>query len=313
MTGALLSCRGDAQLHAAIVAARFVGDDSSSRAAIVKILAEPLAARGLGLSWREEAGRHLARLGDPRDLLATVEVPAGRFTMGAADHPNNAPPHELDLPAFRIARFPIVNRIYRDFVAATGRFWRSTDGLLAERANAPAVDLTWHDAREFCRWLTTRWQASGHIASDEIVRLPSEPEWEKAARSGDARRYPWGADWAHDHQNGEEAGLNTTCAVGLFPSGASPYGAEDMTGQVWEWTTTLWGEDMTTPSFAYPYRADDGREDRESPAAMRRVLRGGAFSSPAFKACTTYRGSLEPAGFWRGNGFRFVVARHGRG
>ena len=83
-----------------------------------------------------------------------------------------------------------------------------------------------------------------------------------------------------------------------------------MAGQVWEWTTTLWGSDMATPSFAYPY-AQDGREDPDAPANIRRVLRGGCFSSGAAKACTTYRGSLEPDGFWRGNGFRIVVAREG--
>lgn len=80
-----------------------------------------------------------------------------------------------------------------------------------------------------------------------------------------------------------------------------------MAGQIWEWTTTLWGNDMATPSFAYPYR-DDGRENLGAPADIRRVLRGGCFSSTSVKACCTYRGSLEPNGFWRGNGFRIVVS-----
>ena len=81
-------------------------------------------------------------------------------------------------------------------------------------------------------------------------------------------------------------------------------------GQVWEWCTTLWGEDMATPSYAYPYPwEDDGREDPGAPGAVRRVLRGGCFSSNKTKASCTYRGSLEANGFWRGNGFRVVVAR----
>ncbi|MBM3524438.1 MAG: hypothetical protein FJX57_15920, partial [Alphaproteobacteria bacterium] len=108
--------------------------------------------------------------------------------------------------------------------------------------------------------------------------------------------------------NGEEAGLEDTCTVGLFPRGRSPYGVDDMAGQVWEWCSTLWGEDMAAPSFRYPYR-DDGREDRMAGPRVRRVLRGGCFSSGREKANCTYRGSLEPDGFWRGNGFRFVVAR----
>ena len=80
-----------------------------------------------------------------------------------------------------------------------------------------------------------------------------------------------------------------------------------MAGQVWEWVSTLWGEDMAKPSFAYPYR-DDGREDPDAGPSVRRGLRGGCFSSGAPKACCTYRGSLEPDGFWRGNGFRVAVA-----
>jgi iron(II)-dependent oxidoreductase len=106
--------------------------------------------------------------------------------------------------------------------------------------------------------------------------------------------------------NSEEAGFNTTCTVGLFPKGRSPYGCYDMTGQIWEWCTTLWGEDMAKPSFAYPY-VGDGREAPDVSPAIRRVLRGGCFSSNQKKACCTYRGSLEPDGFWRGNGFRIVV------
>uniref|UniRef100_UPI0031018542 SUMF1/EgtB/PvdO family nonheme iron enzyme n=1 Tax=Neorhizobium sp. EC2-8 TaxID=3129230 RepID=UPI0031018542 len=81
-----------------------------------------------------------------------------------------------------------------------------------------------------------------------------------------------------------------------------------MAGQVWEWGTTLWGEDMGVPSFKYPYLVD-GREALDAPPSVRRVLRGGCFSSGKLKACCTYRGSLEPDGFWRGNGFRVAVAK----
>ena len=183
-----------------------------------------------------------------------------------------------------------------------------------DRLNAPATDLTWHDARAYCEWLTRKWRTSGKISPTEQVRLPTEPEWERAS-NGDLNRlndstgpvYPWGLEWKHDAANSEETGLNTTYAVGLFPEGKSPYGCYDMAGQVWEWCSTLWGEDMATPSYAYPWQ-DDDREASNAPESVRRVLRGGCFSSGKLKACGTYRGSLEPAGFWRGNGFRIVVS-----
>lgn len=292
----------------AVLAAELHGEAPGLAAALWRVVEGGL----LSIPRRVVAGRHLARLGDPRDLEELVKVPGGGFTMGSALHPNSVPPHEARVAAFRIMRYPVTNALYRRFVAATGRAWRSADGLRAELANVPAVDLTWHDARACCAWLTSHWRAAGRIAPDEIARLPTEPEWEHAARGEqpDASHhlYPWRGAWAPDHANSEEAGLNAPCAVGLFPRGRAACGAEDMTGQVWEWCATLWGTEMGTPSFAYPYR-DDGRENADEPATTRRVLRGGCFSSGREKATCSYRGSLEPDGFWRGNGFRVLVAK----
>jgi iron(II)-dependent oxidoreductase len=104
-------------------------------------------------------------------------------------------------------------------------------------------------------------------------------------------------------------GFNDTCALGMFPKGESTFHGLDMCGQVWEWTTTLWGEKMDHPDLPYPYTDKDGREDLSADGAIRRVLRGGSFSSPASKTNCTYRGSLEPSGFWRGDGFRIVVSK----
>ncbi|MFF2327119.1 MULTISPECIES: SUMF1/EgtB/PvdO family nonheme iron enzyme [unclassified Streptomyces] len=262
---------------------------------------------------RERAGRVLSCWGDPRDLSALADVPAGTVVMGSLTHPNSAPPHKVTVDAFRIGLYPVTNAQYGAFVQETGHPWRSPDGFAEDRRNAPATDLTWRDARGYCAWLTDRWRACGRIGPDELVRLPTEPEWERASRGDEPDRgadtivYPWGAGWTDDCANSEEAGFNATCTVGLFPRGRSPYGCYDMAGQVWEWTTTLWGEDMATPGFAYPYTSD-GRENADAAPSVRRVLRGGCFSSGRAKACCTYRGSLEPDGFWRGNGFRIVVA-----
>jgi iron(II)-dependent oxidoreductase len=311
---ALLLGEGDEVLRGALLAADLVSETSSLRDRIASHLLAIVTDGALSAPQREQAARILSCWGDPRDLQMLVEIPAGAFTFGSDTHPNSAPPHVVTVDVFRIGIYPVTNRDYGAFIQETNRLWRSPDGFAEDRQNAPATDLTWRDARAYCDWLTDRWRAQGSILPDETVRLPTEPEWERAARGDQADKgpetivYPWGAEWQDDASNSEEAGFNTTCAVGLFPKGRSPYGCYDMAGQVWEWATTLWGDDMATPHYKYPY-LDDGREASDAGPSIRRVLRGGCFSSGKLKACCTYRGSLEPDGFWRGNGFRIVVAR----
>lgn len=256
----------------------------------------------------------MSRSGDPRDLAALATVPASTVTLGSNTHVNSQATHELSVDTFHIGIYPVTVQRYTTFTNTTDRQWISPDAHEPDKRNFPATDLTWHDAVAYCKWLTSRWQADGRITADEEVRLPSEPEWEKAASGGRNTHdvpeclYPWGMQWLLDASNCEETGLNQPCAVGLFPKGQSPYGCHDMAGNIWEWCTTLWGEDMATPSFAYPWQ-DDGREAPDAAPSMRRVLRGGCFSSGRLKANCAYRGSLEPAGHWRGNGFRIVVAK----
>jgi iron(II)-dependent oxidoreductase len=274
----------------------------------------PILEEGrLPIAERQDAASVLSRSGDPRGLAALVDIPAGTIVLGSNTHPNSQPTHELFLDGFRIGVFPVTVHQYNAFSTTTARQWLSPDSQDPSKQNFPATDVTWHDAVAYCQWLTTHWRADGKISADELVRLPSEPEWEKAASGGQNQHdlphcvYPWGTDWHSNASNSEETGLNQPCVVGLFPKGRSPHGCHDMAGNIWEWCTTLWGEDMATPSFGYPWR-DDGREAVNAPPEMRRVLRGGCFSSGRLKANCTYRGSLEPAGFWRGNGFRVVVA-----
>lgn len=250
---ALLEGSGIEAQHGALLASDFVPESSplleTVRAQMLAIIEDGI----LPILYREKAGRVLSRLGDPRDLIDLATVPTGHFTLGSEIHSNSCPPHTIFLEEFRVGVFPVINRDFAQFVRETGRKWQSPDGFEPERSNAPATDLSWYDAVAYCEWLTSRWRASGKIGRQEHVRLPTEPEWERAARGDidvldNEPVYPWGRQWQHDAANYEESGINARCSVGLFPKGRSLYECFDMTGQVWEWCSTLWGEDMATPS-----------------------------------------------------------------
>ncbi|PKO22486.1 MAG: hypothetical protein CVU38_09080, partial [Chloroflexi bacterium HGW-Chloroflexi-1] len=148
-------------------------------------------------------------------------------------------------------------------------------------ATRPVVGVSWYEALAYCRWLAARWRTAnlpirvwraGQIesaafnAADLSFRLPSEAEWEKAARGPTGRRWPWENDWEDDQANTEEAKLNETSPVGCFPGGASPCGALEMAGNVWEWTRSRWGRtQFYRPDYGYPYDSVDGREDLNGP------------------------------------------------
>jgi formylglycine-generating enzyme required for sulfatase activity len=139
------------------------------------------------------------------------------------------------------------------------------------------------------------------------IRLPSEAEWERAARGAGGRRWPWGDEWAGGHANTEEAGVGATSAVGTFPAGASPCGALDLAGNVWEWTTTRWGRtSISRPDYGYPYDAADGREKLDGPDL--RVLRGGSWRHYQRVARCAFRSGNFPDYFSSLVGFRVCVA-----
>ncbi|MFM8333111.1 MAG: NACHT domain-containing protein, partial [Candidatus Methylumidiphilus sp.] len=155
-----------------------------------------------------------------------VLIPAGEFTMGEGDKA-----HRVHLPDFAIARVPVTNAQYGLFVQATGHeapsHWHGKK-VPKGRETHPVVRVSWHDARAYCRWLSAE--------TGKAIGLPSEAEWEKAARGADdARRYPWGDDFDAKRCNVDESGFDGTTPVGIFVNGASLFGCLDMAGNVWEW------------------------------------------------------------------------------
>ncbi|MCA9939126.1 MAG: SUMF1/EgtB/PvdO family nonheme iron enzyme, partial [Anaerolineales bacterium] len=181
------------------------------------------------------------------------------------------------------------------FVMDTGRrapdHWRDNRPPKGLESH-PVVNVSWDDAMAYCRWLREK--------TGKPITLPSEAEWEKAARGGqDAWEYPWGDAFDRLRCNGKELGLGTTTPVGIFPDGASPYGVLDMSGNVWEWTRTMWGT-------RYPYQPDDGREDVSKSAS--RVLRGGSWweDAPALRCAA--RDWYSPHSWGGRRGFRVCVS-----
>ena len=265
---------------------------------------------------RALAGRTLAKLGEPRfdperwflprdPLMGFVEVPAGAFWMGEDEER-----HKFELGAFYIARYPVTVEQFRAFAVQSGH--EVLPAALEGVANHPVVRVSWHDALAYCRWLTGRLRELaksrgaeeaaeafwGRIARGELTAtLPSEAEWEKAARGTDGREFPWEGQADPEQANYYETQIGEPSTVGCFSGGASPYGCEEMSGNVWEWTRSLWG--------SYPYDALDGREDPTSSGP--RVLRGGAFLNVSTLVRCALRNRDVPEDRLRVLGFRVVL------
>jgi len=219
------------------------------------------------------------------------EVPAGDFTMGSdsalefAPDLDESPRHRVECAAFRIGRTHVTNAQYRVFVEATGHplptHWPAGE-IPGGRESHPVTYVSWSDALAFCRW------AGGF--------LPSEAQWERAARGDDDRTWPWG----EDPPDGDRAvsGATSSAPVGLCPLGASPFGALDLAGNAWEWTASV--------LRPYPYDAGDGREDEG--AAGPRAVRGGAYSHGPAEVRCSYRHSMFPGAVDHYVGFRLACA-----
>ncbi|MCP4541177.1 MAG: SUMF1/EgtB/PvdO family nonheme iron enzyme [Chloroflexi bacterium] len=232
--------------------------------------------------------------------IELVRVPAGEFMMGSDPvkdkyaQDDEQPQHRVCVSEFYIAKTPLTNTQYAAFVKATKRksprHWEKGK-IPSNKGNHPVVNVSWHDAIAFCKWLSRETSQSFH--------LPTEVEWEKAARGTDGRIYPWGDKPPTPELGNFGKNVGETTPVGQYSlQGDSPYGCVDMAGNVWEWTQSLFE--------SYPYRADDGREDMASPDS--RVLRGGSFNHNDDCVRSSTRDDPNPRYRSGNGGFRVVAA-----
>ena len=262
------------------------------------------------------------------DSWGFVGVPAGPFWMGsdpktdAMTYRDEQPRHKMNLEYdYWIARYPVTVAQWRAFVEATG-YGDFSPSALRDPDNHPVRWINWYDALAYARWLdqklkevSQRWlvvsatleerQFWAAVASGRYqITLPSEAEWEKAARGVDGRIYPWGKSFDPERANTREAQVGDITAVGAFPKGASPYGLLDLSGNVWEWTRSLWGP------YPYPQEAAArrAREDLSAPKDVPRVLRGGSFDSNHRNVRGAVRDHESPDSRLRSFGFRVALA-----
>jgi formylglycine-generating enzyme len=276
------------------------------------------------------AQERLIKGSDGTDMML---VPAGAFWMGSVSEdiqlrvddrkksvrPENrdkcdewfrdeGPQREVFLGAFYIDRYEVTTALFERFVAATshrttaevegwgwvflaatgkwdkvqGATWRAPGGPGATAAPThPVVQVSWYDADAYCKWASER--------------LPTEAEWEKAARGVDGRRYPWGEEWDAARANGDLT-IKATRPVGSYATGASPYGIHDMTGNVFEWVA-----DWYDPAY---YQKGPERNPPGPASGQQRTLRGGGWHSRPIALRVPSRGSGMPGFRYNYTGFR---------
>ncbi len=218
----------------------------------------------------------------PSNKPNTVYIPGGKFVLGSdSGNEDETPQQEMVLSAFNIDLYPVTNAEYKAFVSASGhaapRHWK--DGTpAAGLENHPVVWVTWADAEAYCAWAGKR--------------LPTELEWEKAARGDDGRQYPWGDVFDAALCNSKESNIKTTSPVGNYPQGVSPYGLFDIAGNVWEWTAD-WYEGYRGTLYELSRYGQQFR-----------VLRGGSWYDGQDQVRTTTRKSFDPNQGFSTIGFR---------
>lgn len=237
-----------------------------------------------------------------------IYIPAGSFLMGSTEEQTQSafraglnvdwvayekPQHKIELPSYMIGRYSVTNAEYVLFVAETTHnpppYWDGNQ-CPEDKSDHPVVNVSWYDAIAYCKWLSEM--------TGKAYRLPTEAEWEKAARGENGQLFPWGDKFDQALCNAKGSGVGTTTPVAQYsPLGDSLYGLSDMAGNVWEWTHSLYKK--------YPYDPSDGREEIAS--GELRVLRGGSFFSPTYNLRCARRGWEPPNNWTHFWGFRIVL------
>ena len=262
-------------------------------------LVDLLEAGALSPLRRVHSGDALALLGDPRPGVCTreplmISIRGGPFLYGEDKE-------EITLGPFEIARYPVTNAQFRYFVEAGGykteahwsddgwrwktregwtqpEFWGQLENEDFIHDNQPVVGVSWYEAEAYVNWLSEE--------TGEPYQLPTEEEWERAARHTDRREYPWGNEWRDGLTNSSESGLPRTGAVGAFPMGRAECGADGMSGDVWEWTQSRYDDDENA-----------------------RMLRGGSWFDNQYRVRAADYDDFHPT--FRNNAFGFrLVRRH---
>ncbi len=266
-----------------------------------------------------------------------IKIPAGEFLMGSngipididqqfvSDNPQliisskkftneyDQPEHTVILGDYFISKDPVSISMWREYLVRTGV--RTGASMVVSKHGGdewetPVSRVSWYEAMAFCGWLTDELITLKNIHSDQQFRLPTESEWEKAARGTDGRIYPWGNEFDKSRSNCKSAYVDDIVEYSRFsPAGDSPYGVRNMSGNVWEWTLSNWGRSGVVPEFSYPYDNSDGRENVLADREVRRIVRGGAYYYYSNCVTCTTRNFMFPETPHHGGGFRLVLTQ----
>ncbi len=287
---------------------------------VQKRLVQLITKGELSPQERANAGNTLGRIGDPRPGVCTPEpelmkIESGPFLMG-----ENKDEIIIET-AYGIGRYPVTNAQFRLFIEDGGytetfrhcwtkegwswfneqqrhepRYWQDEKFNLP---NQPVVGISWYEAVAYVQWLAE--------TTGKPYRLPTEAEWERAARHKDGKAYPWGEEWQDKITNTREGQISRTSAVGIFPKDTAVCGAQDFGGNVGEWCQTRW-ENEEYIAYALPYQLDDGRELLEGNFTIGRVVKGGDWANNKEWSLCGARFRLDPHDEHNLLGFRVMLS-----